>query len=62
MSLIEIIFALIFIGILLYAINAFIPMEATMKKILNGVVIIVVLLWLMKLMLGLWPAFHHFHL
>jgi hypothetical protein len=36
------------VGVVLWLINTYIPMEATIKKILNGVVMIVVLLWLLS--------------
>ncbi len=53
MSLITIVLTLIVVGVLLYAINAFIPMEGAVKRILNGVVIIVLLVWLLKVF-GIW--------
>lgn len=48
MSLIELVIILIVVGVLLYLINRYIPMQATVKKILNAVVIIVVILWLLS--------------
>jgi hypothetical protein len=45
---IEIILGLIIIGVALYLINAFIPMDAKIKQILNIVVVIVVVLWLLQ--------------
>lgn len=44
MSLISLVILLVLIGIGLYAINRWIPMDATIKKILNVVVVIVVIL------------------
>lgn len=35
-------------GILLWAVNAYIPMDDKIKKILNVVVIVVVILWLLQ--------------
>jgi len=46
MSLISLIIVLVIVGVLLWAINAYIPMEPHIKKILNVVVIAVVLIWL----------------
>lgn len=46
--LIHIVVVLIIIGILLWAINQFIPMDAKIKQILNVVVVIAVLLWLLQ--------------
>jgi hypothetical protein len=48
MSLLTLIVTLIVIGVLLYLANTYIPMEATMKRILNAVVIIAVVLWLLN--------------
>jgi hypothetical protein len=36
------------IGILLWLINRFIPMQGTIKSILNAVVVICVVLWLLN--------------
>jgi hypothetical protein len=35
-------------GVLLWVINSYIPMQSTIKKILNVVVIIAVILWLLS--------------
>jgi hypothetical protein len=48
MSLITIVVVLIVVGVLLWLINAYIPMQSTIKSILNAVVIIVVVLWLLQ--------------
>jgi hypothetical protein len=48
MPLIQIIFALIVVGVLLWLVNRFIPMADTIKKILNSVVVIAVVLWLLN--------------
>lgn len=48
MSLISLIIAIAVVGLLLYLINQFIPMESTVKKILNAVVIIALVLWLLN--------------
>jgi hypothetical protein len=48
MSLITIVIVLIVVGILLWLINAYIPMQSTIKSILNAVVIIVVVIWLLQ--------------
>jgi len=44
MSLISLVILLVLAGIGLWAINVYIPMQATIKKILNIVVVIVVIL------------------
>lgn len=48
MDLFTVLVVLVVVGIALYCINKFIPMEATVKKILNIAVIIGVVLWLLK--------------
>jgi len=48
MSLLSLIVALVVVGVIMWAINAYIPMEARIKNILNIVVIIVVVFWLLK--------------
>lgn len=48
MSLISLIVVLIVVGVLLWLVNTYIPMQETMKKIINIVVIIVVCLWLLS--------------
>ncbi len=45
---INIIIALVVVGVLLWLINTYIPMDGKIKGILNGVVIIVVILWLLR--------------
>lgn len=48
MSLISLIVTLIVIGVLLWLVNAFIPMDGKIKKILNVVVVICVVVWLLS--------------
>jgi len=55
MPLIQIIVALIVVGVLLWLLNSMIPMDANIKKIINVVVIIVVVLWLLSIF-GLLPS------
>lgn len=38
---------LIIIGVLLYAVNAYIPMDAKIKKLINIVVVVCVVVWLL---------------
>jgi hypothetical protein len=46
--LIQILIALIVVGVLLWLVNRFIPMQSSIKSILNGVVVIAVVLWLLN--------------
>ena len=47
MSLISLIVTLIVIGVLLWLVNNYIPMDGKIKKILNIVVVICVVVWLL---------------
>jgi hypothetical protein len=47
MSLISLVITLIVIGVLLWLVNTYIPMDGKIKKILNVVVVICVVLWLL---------------
>ena len=47
MPLLNVVVTLIVVGLLLWLINTYIPMQGTVKRILNIVVIIVVILWLL---------------
>jgi hypothetical protein len=53
MALVSLVIVLIIIGVLMWLINAYIPMAEPFKTILNAVVIIVVVLWLLGLLLGM---------
>jgi small-conductance mechanosensitive channel len=48
MPLIQLIIVLVVFGVVLWAINNYIPMDGTIKKILNVVVIIVVILFVLS--------------
>lgn len=51
MSLITIVIVLIVVGLLLYAANNWLPMDAKIKQILNVVVVLAVILWLLAIFL-----------
>jgi len=48
MPLITLVITLIVVGILLYLVETYIPMDATLKTIIRVVVIIAVVLWLLQ--------------
>ena len=48
MPLINVVIALIVVGVLLWLINTYIPMDGKIKNILNIVVVIVVIIWLLQ--------------
>ena len=47
MSLITLVVTLIVVGVLLWLVNTYIPMDGKIKKILNVVVVICVVIWLL---------------
>lgn len=53
MPILTIIIVLIVIGVILYLVNKYVPMDAKIKTILNWVVVIIIILWILKL-LGIW--------
>ena len=55
MDLIQLVIVLIFIGVLLYVMNAFLPMDATIKRIINIIVVVVVVLWILSMFVGYLP-------
>jgi hypothetical protein len=48
MPLINLVVVLIVVGVLLWLVNAYIPMDRKIKNILNIIVLIVVVLWLLQ--------------
>ncbi|MBF0479178.1 MAG: hypothetical protein HQL26_06810 [Candidatus Omnitrophica bacterium] len=48
MSLISVVVVLVVIGVILWMVNTYIPMDAKIKSILNIVVLIVVVIWLLQ--------------
>jgi hypothetical protein len=48
MPLMNVVITLIIVGVLLWLVNRFIPMQSTIKGILNGLVTIVVIVWLVN--------------
>ncbi len=50
MDLIQLIITLIVVGVLLWLVNNYIPMDGKIKQILNIVVVVAVVLWLLNLL------------
>ncbi|KAB0663819.1 hypothetical protein F6V25_15425 [Oryzomonas japonica] len=48
MPLIQVVIVLVVVGVILWVINSYIPMQATIKKILNAIVVICVIIWLLS--------------
>jgi hypothetical protein len=58
MPLLQILMVLVVVGVLLWLVNSFIPMQGQIKSILNGVVVIAVVLWLLNIF-GLFHSLSH---
>lgn len=61
MPLLQVVIILIVVGVLLWLINSYIPMQATIKKILNAVVVIAVVVWLLNIF-GLLDSLLNIHI
>jgi len=61
MPLLQILIVLIVVGVLLWLVNSFIPMQGTIKSILNAVVVIAVVLWLLNVF-GLFHSLSRIHI
>jgi hypothetical protein len=48
MPLVTVVITLLVVGVLLWLVNRYIPMQSQIKSILNGVVVVVVVLWLLR--------------
>jgi len=61
MPLMQVVIALIVVGVLLWLVNRFIPMAGSIKSILNAVVVICVVVWLLNIF-GLMHYITNFHI
>jgi hypothetical protein len=61
MPLIDLVVALVVVGLVLWLINNFIPMASSIKTILNVVVVVVVGIWVLRIV-GLWGHITSFRL
>jgi hypothetical protein len=59
MPLTTVLITLIAAGLVLWLVNRFIPMQGQIKSILNGLVVIVLVLWIANLY-GLFDSLHQF--
>ncbi len=60
MPLLQVVEVLIVVGVLLWLVNRFIPMQGTIKSILNGIVVIAVVLWILNVF-GLFKSLSRIH-
>ncbi|TAL47701.1 MAG: hypothetical protein EPN92_04575 [Chitinophagaceae bacterium] len=61
MPLLTVLLVLIVVGVLLWLINTYIPMDRKIKNILNVVVVIAVVIWLLQVF-GLLSSMKNLHL
>jgi hypothetical protein len=60
MPLIQLVGVLIVVGVLLWLVNNYIPMQGSIKRILNAVVVIAVVVWLLNLF-GMFTSLSRIH-
>ena len=60
MPLVQVVVVLVVVGVLLWLINRFVPMQGSIKSILNAVVVIAVVLWLLNVF-GLFTSLSRIH-
>lgn len=60
MPLLQIVLVLVVIGVLLWLVNSYIPMQGTIKSLLNAVVVIATVLWLLNIF-GLFHSLSRMH-
>ena len=48
MDITQVVIVLVVVGVLLWLVNNYIPMDGKIKSILNGVVVIFVVIWLLQ--------------
>jgi hypothetical protein len=48
MSILSVILVIVVVGVLLWALNSFVPMDSKVKSILNIVVVILLIVWLLR--------------
>jgi len=60
MPLLQVVEVLVVVGVLLWLVNRYIPMQSSIKSILNGVVVIAVVVWLLNAF-GLFHSLYRMH-
>lgn len=60
MPILQIVLVLVAVGVVLWLINRYIPMQGTIKNILNAVVVIITVIWLLKVF-GVWDNLKNLH-
>ena len=60
MPLVQLVLVLVVVGVLLWLVNSYIPMQRSIKSILNAVVVIAVVLWILNVF-GLFTSLSRIH-
>lgn len=60
MPILTIIIVLIVVGVLLWLVNTYVPMDRKIKNILNAVVVIMLVIWLLKVF-GVLSSLNNLH-
>jgi flagellar biogenesis protein FliO len=60
MPLLQMLEVLVVVGVLLWLVNRFIPMQGSIKSVLNGVAVIAVVLWILNVT-GLFHSLSSIH-
>ncbi len=61
MPIVTLVIVLIVVGVLLWLVNTYIPMDGKIKSILNAVVVIAVVIWLLSVF-GLLDGLTNYHI
>jgi hypothetical protein len=61
MPILTILLVLVVVGVILWLVNAYIPMDSKIKSILNVVVVILVIIWLLQAF-GLFSSVKNLHI
>ena len=61
MPILTVIIVLIVAGVLLWLVNTYIPMQRTIKNILNAVIVIILVIWLLKVF-GILSSLQHINI
>lgn len=58
MPLVTLVVCLVIVGVLLWLVNNYIPMDGKIKQLLNAVVVVVVVVWLLRVFGVMGPLSH----